>query len=157
MNNFNNKNRFSDDLLKPNKKNTYYYDFGTGKKVEKEEVKKTRDDFETDGQVLFGAFGTSPFEIGRYFKKKGYSVKTYEGDKEILNAEIPDADTYIMSFWNGDTVSSMIHTVSFDKLDNGKYRVYNVGKNGIEETNSINFYLRRKRYVPLVLHCIKKG
>ena len=45
MNNFKNKNWFSDDLLKPDKNNNYYYDFGTGKKVEREEVKKERDDF----------------------------------------------------------------------------------------------------------------
>ena len=45
MQNFKNKNWFSDDLLKTNKNNNYYYDFGTGKKIEREEVKKERDDF----------------------------------------------------------------------------------------------------------------
>ena len=109
------------------------------------------------GQVLFGAFGTSPFKIGNYFKKKGYSVETYEGDKEILNAEIPDADTYIMSFWNGDTLSSMIHTVSFDKLDNGGYRIYNSKGRRVDDTHSLNAYFTSNNYIPLVLHCIKKG
>ena len=45
MYNSKSKNLFSDDLLKTNKNNNYYYDFGTGKKVEKEESKKERDDF----------------------------------------------------------------------------------------------------------------
>ena len=45
MYNFKNKNLYSDDILNPNKNNNYYYDFGTGKKVEREEVKKERDAF----------------------------------------------------------------------------------------------------------------
>ena len=107
--------------------------------------------------MLFGEFGTSPFEIGRYFKKKGYSVKTYEGDKEILNAELPDADTYIISFWNSDKVSSAIHTVSMDKLPNGKYRIYNEGWTPTRDIDSLNDYFLERNRVPLVLHCIKKG
>lgn len=43
MYNFKNKNLFSDDILKTNKNNNYYYDFGTGKQVERNDVKQERD------------------------------------------------------------------------------------------------------------------
>ena len=45
MNNFKNKSLFLDDLLKTNKNDNYYYDFGTGNKIEREEVKEERDAF----------------------------------------------------------------------------------------------------------------
>ena len=45
MYNFKNKNLFSDDILKTNKNNNYYYDFGTDKKVEREGIQKERDVF----------------------------------------------------------------------------------------------------------------
>ncbi|MBR3847774.1 MAG: hypothetical protein IKM21_00605 [Oscillospiraceae bacterium] len=43
MYNFKNKNLFSDDILKTNKSNNYYYDFGTGKQIERADVKEKRD------------------------------------------------------------------------------------------------------------------
>lgn len=45
MYNFKNKNLFSDDILKTNKNNNYYYGFGTGKQIEREDVKEKRDAF----------------------------------------------------------------------------------------------------------------
>ena len=43
MQNFKNKNWFSDDLLKTDKNNNYYHDFGTGNKIERADVKEKRD------------------------------------------------------------------------------------------------------------------
>lgn len=45
MYNSKSKNLFLDNLLKTNKNSSFYYDFGTGKKIEREEVKKERDAF----------------------------------------------------------------------------------------------------------------
>lgn len=45
MNSKNNFKWLNQDLLSPNEKQRYYYDFGTGNKIEREEVKKQRDAF----------------------------------------------------------------------------------------------------------------
>ena len=123
----------------------------------RKDVRKIAMDFETNGQTLFGAFGTSPFAIDDYFKKQGYKVKTFTGDKKIYNLDIPDADTYIVSFWNSDKVTDMIHTISVDKLPNGKYKLYNAKGDTPIEIDSLNEYFLESNRVPLVLHCIKKG
>ncbi len=124
---------------------------------DRRDIRDIAKDFETDGQVLFGAFGTSPYAINDYFKKQGYQVETFTGDKKIYNLNIPEADTYIISFWNSDKATNMIHTVSVDKLDNGKYRIYNENGRRVLDVNSLNEYLIKNNRVPLVLHCIKKG
>ena len=51
----------------------------------------------------------------------------------------------------------MIHTVSVDKLPDGKYKIYNMGRNRTVEIDSPNEYFLENNSVPLVLHCIKKG
>ena len=122
----------------------------------RKDIRDIARDFETNGQTAFGYLGTSPFAIGEYFKKQGYQVETVTGDKKIHNLDIPDADAYIVSFWNSDAITGMIHTVAVDKLPNGKYRVYNTGGESAD-VESLNKYLLEKKRVPLVLHCIKKG
>ncbi len=117
-------------------------------------------EFEDDGKVLGGLLGTSPYAIGKYFKKQGYDVKTYEGDETIDNLEPPTADSYILSFWNNNRFSSAIHTVSISKQPDGTYKVYNSDGRNEDTVDSIEEYLfeerRFGRRVPLVLHCISK-
>ncbi len=50
-----------------------------------------------------------------------------------------------------------VHIVSVDRLDNGKYRIYNEGAEGTRDVNSLSEYFIEEKRVPLVLHCIKKG
>jgi len=123
----------------------------------KKDIRNIAKHFETNGQTLFGIFGTSPFAVGDYFKEQGYQVETFTGDKKIYNLDIPDADTYIVSFWNSDKVTDMIHTVSVDKLPNGKYKIYNENGRKSLEADSLTGYLKEESRIPLVLHCIKKG
>lgn len=123
----------------------------------RKDVRDLAKEFETDGQVFGGFFGTSPYAIGDYFRNLGYDVTTYEGDKKIYNLDIPDADTYIASFWNSDKAMDMIHTVAIDKLDSGKYRIYNENGRNVKDVNNLNNYFGDYTRVPLVLHCIKKG
>ncbi len=124
---------------------------------DRKDIRDIAKEFETDGQTLFGVFGTSPYAVGDYFRENGYQVDTYEGDKTIYNLDIPDADTYILSFWNSDKATSQIHTASVDKLGDRKYRIYNVGRSGTRDVDSLNEFFRENNRVPLVLHCIRKG
>ena len=163
MLNSNNNKWFSENPLLKGNDQKYYYDFGTGNKIEREDVKKQREAF------LKGTSKTSSepkkqekdnFLEGfddPYGEKRGYEVSTYEGDTKIYNLNIPDADTYIMSFWNSDKITEKVHTVSMDKLPNGKYRIYNEGSETAKDIESLNEYFREESRVPLVLHCIKKG
>ena len=57
MNNPSNNNWITENPLFKNKNQRYYYDFGTEKKVEREEVKKERDAF------LEGFNGTNTTEV----------------------------------------------------------------------------------------------
>ncbi len=123
---------------------------------DKKDIRDIAKEFETGGQVLFGAFGTNPYDIGDYFKKKGYNVETFTGDDTIYNLDIPDADTYILSFWNSDKIMGGIHTVAMKKLSNGKYRLYNQYPS-IKDVESLNDFFTENNRVPLTLHCIKKG
>ncbi len=117
-------------------------------------------EFENNGQTLYGLLGTSPFVAGDYFRKNGYDVKTYDGDKEIMNLSIPDADSYILSFWNNDRFTSAIHTVSVSPQSDGSYKIYNSDGRSEEIVSSLQEYLNKQRKngkrVPLVLHCISK-
>ena len=126
----------------------------------KKDLRDIARDFEKDGKVLNGFFGTSPYAVGDYFRKQGYSVKTYEGDKTIENLELPESDTYILSFWNSPALSSAVHTVSLRKRADGTYIAYNSSSKGTETSNSIKEYLQDNgmgsHRVPLVLHCISR-
>ncbi len=74
--------------------------------------------------MLGGAWGTNPYAIERYFKQKEYEVSRVEGD-DIINNKTPDADAYVLSFWNSDKVNDALHTVAIRKTEIGKYVLYN--------------------------------
>ena len=107
--------------------------------------------FETDGQMLLGAFGTNPYAVGRYFEKIGYNVKTIEGD-DILTKPTPKADAYIVSFWNSDDVTDALHTVAARRTKDGGYEVFNDNwiKQG-ENEKSVREYINNQQYVPILL------
>ena len=107
--------------------------------------------FETDGQMLLGAFGTNPYAVGRYFEKIGYNVKTIEGD-DILTKPTPKADAYIVSFWNSDDVTDALHTVAARKTENGEYEVFNdEWPEPSKNEKSIREYINKQQYVPILL------
>ena len=112
--------------------------------------------FETDGQMLMGGFGTNPYAVGRYFKKIGYNVKTLEGD-EILTKPTPKADAYVISFWNSDDVRDMLHTVAARKTKDGGYEVFNDGWDEPRNGERLSEYMERKKYIPVLLMGITKG
>lgn len=82
------------------------------------DVRDIANDFEADGVILFGAFGSTPDAICRYLNKQGLTATLYTCE------EIDDYDQYlnggvgIITFWWEDSLdfenfqrSFMIHTV----------------------------------------------
>ena len=114
-------------------------------------------EFEKDGQMLGGSFGTNPYAAERYLKKEGYKVTTIKGE-DIVNKDIPDADAYLLSFWNTDDVMDGLHTVSVKKEKDNTYTFYN--DDAIEEeevpASSIPKRIEVKHYQPIILQCIYK-
>ena len=117
-------------------------------------------EFENDGRVLYGIFGTSPYSLGDYFRKNGYDVQTYDEEEQIQKMNIPKADSYILSFWNNDNFTSAIHTVSISPQADGSFKVYNSNGKDVKTVSSIKQFLDEQqtkgRRIPLVLHCISR-
>jgi len=94
----------------------------------------------------------------RYFESGGYIVKTIEGEN-ITKGNLPDADAYIVSFWNSDNAMESIHTVAMRKTSDGKYELFNYKSNN--QNNSIKDkdfadLLEFEGNIPLALYCISK-
>lgn len=125
---------------------------------EKRDIRDIAYHFENDGQMLGGEFGTNPYAIKRYFTQNGYKVKTLEGEN-ITDKKIPDADSYILSFWNDKDVTGYLHTVAMKKTQKG-YELFNYGNtfdNSPKEAELLDEKLEEDNKVPLVLQCIYKG
>lgn len=112
--------------------------------------------YESDGQALGGLFGTNPYAIKRYFENEGYKVKSIEGEK-ITKEKLPEADAYIVTFWNSDNAMDAMHTVAMRKK-NDKYELFN--NNPRTERSDVAQTLReallKDGAVPLSVHCISK-
>jgi hypothetical protein len=124
---------------------------------DKRDIRDIAYHFENDGQMLGGEFGTNPYAIKRYFTQNGYKVKTLEGEN-ITDKKIPDADSYILSFWNDKDIQNALHTVSMRKSKDG-YELFNYDNpinNSSKEFESLTEKMKKKNNVPLVLHCIYK-
>ncbi len=124
---------------------------------DKKDIRDIAKEFEKGGLVLSGTFGTNPYAIGDYFREKGYKVDTYEGSENISSLDIPDADTYILTYWNSGKAEDGVHIISMDKKPNGKYMFYNADYTYPYQLSSLDKFLDYKNRTPLVLHCIKKG
>ncbi len=123
----------------------------------KEDLCKIAAHYESDGQMLNGTWGTNPYAIERYFKQKGYEVSRVEGD-DIINNKTPEADAYILSFWNTDRVTSALHTVAARKTEIGKYVLYNYRGADRRQQNadSLQSFLEKSDDQPIVLFAINK-
>lgn len=87
-------------------------------------------EFEKDGMVLSGKFGTAPKAIMDYFYRQGYdvSLETREGNFKRL-ADI--SDTLILTMYNDKTdITKEVHTVNISKTQ-GEFCAHNVYCNGL--------------------------
>ena len=100
-------------------------------------------EFEKDGIVLSGFFGTAPRAIEDYFKNHGF--KTISSTKKEEYDKIGEkSDALILTLYNDKyDIFNMVHTVNITKKDN-KYYVHNNGYNScLEPYNSISDLLLR--------------
>ena len=86
-------------------------------------------EYEKDGMVLSGAFGTAPKAIRDYLKRHGYSTVFTMKVKEFDRVG-EENDTLILTMYNnGMNIMDQVHTVCIS-IDNGKYTAHNVYCNG---------------------------
>ena len=100
-------------------------------------------EFEKDGIVLSGFFGTAPKAVEDYFKKNGY--KTISSTKKEEYDEIGEkSDAIILTLYNDKyDIFNMVHTISITKKEN-KYYIHNNGYNyHLVPYNSISDILQR--------------
>lgn len=83
-------------------------------------------DFEKDGIILSGFFGTSPIAIEDYLNKKGF--KTISSDKKEEYDKIGEiASALILTFYNDkNDIFNMIHTINITKKE-GNFYIHNNG------------------------------
>ena len=85
-------------------------------------------DFEKDGIVLNGIFGTAPKAIEEYLKNKNYLTVSSTNENEF--DEIGKmANCLILTYYNDENnIMEEVHSVNIIK-ENGKYYVHNCGRN----------------------------
>ncbi len=124
---------------------------------DRKDIRDIAKDFEKGGLVLSGTFGTNPYAIGDYFRENGYTVDTYEGSNLFSALKSSDAKTHIFTYWNSDKAEDGVHIVSVDKMEDGRYRFYNMNCDIPLPENYAKELLNGGSNVHLMLHCIKKG
>ena len=100
-------------------------------------------DFEKDGIVLSGFFGTAPRAIEDYLKNHGF--KTISSSKKEEYDKIgEESNALILTLYNDKyDIFNMIHTINITK-NNNKYYIHNNGYNSyLESYNSISDLLLR--------------
>lgn len=91
-------------------------------------------EFENDGIVLNGCFGTSPIAIQEYIEEQGYSTSIIVGD-DITSSNIDDLqqnyDTYILTAYNTEGhIENSMHTVSITyEAETDTYHIHNSSQN----------------------------
>ena len=76
-------------------------------------------DFERDGMVLSGRFGTAPLAIRDYFKTNGMSVETVF-DPDSYEETARNSDVSILTLYNdGRSIFHKIHTICITRSDRG--------------------------------------
>lgn len=129
------------------------------------DIREIAAEFEENGQVLFGGFGTRPDAIADYLAAalpeniSGDSVTSYEvrlhpgEESESYDELLRKAGAGILTFWNGQKEWT-IHTVMLHRLSDGRIRIYNQYTNLVAtERESIAAFLENggKPYVPISL------
>ena len=85
-------------------------------------------EFEKDGIVLSGFFGTAPRSVEDYLKRQGF--KTVSSTRREEYDKIgEECDAFILTLYNDKyNIMNMVHTINITKK-NGKFFIHNNGKN----------------------------
>lgn len=81
-------------------------------------VKMVRD-FEKDGMVLRGIFGTSPKSINKYLNKHGYKTVYSVNENEFDKIGEKSRSILVTYYNDGKDISKMIHTIAITKAPDG--------------------------------------
>lgn len=88
------------------------------------------DEYEKDGMVLNGNFGTAPKAIADYLTKKGYKAEM-ETEPEKFDRLGKDSESLILTMYNDENdISQEVHTINISKGKDGKYTAHNTYCNG---------------------------
>lgn len=86
-------------------------------------------EYEKDGMVFSGKFGTAPKAIEDFLKKHGYKTQMAT-DETQFDAIGKSHDSLILTMYNDkNDISKEVHTVNISK-ENGKFTAHNVYCNG---------------------------
>lgn len=101
-------------------------------------------EFEKDGMLLFGLFGTSPYALDRYLRKSGFLTVFSTSSKE-LNAIARSSRAMILTMYNDyRDITEQVHTICITH-DGSVYHAHNVYGNGrvLGPADSVNELLSR--------------
>lgn len=100
-----------------------------GKKLDNDAMALLIMNFEQDGMVLNGVFGTSPMALYEYMLDKGYEASYITStDPTEIKHFAQDYRTFIVTGYNDrNDISRMVHTVCITKNYNGTFTVHNSG------------------------------
>ena len=108
-----------------------------GEKMNAKKLVNLITEFEKDGAVRDGKWGTSPDAVYNYMKKayKGdmtVNVSRYVPDNKSSDKRVDDIgkenDVFIATVYNDkEDITAQIHTVCISKENNGTYNIYNAG------------------------------
>ena len=87
---------------------------------------------EKKGPALYGKFGSSPFAINSFLKKRGYETKLLTKNNESkLNDFSKEFDTFISVIYNNaKSIKYGLHFICVTKNDDGSFTAFNPHANG---------------------------
>ncbi len=90
--------------------------------------------FERMGLCLFGAFGTAPAKLKRFFREAGIGQEALSGKaltKEAAEGLEKRYETFVVTVYNDrENIMAMIHTMCISRV-NGGFTVHNSGSSGV--------------------------
>ena len=129
---------------------TYNALVALGEPVSEQTVADLIAKYESNGAVLGGKFGSSPYAIEEYFRTHGYDVATTTSrDTAAINKIGKRSDTIIVYAYNDkDDITAQIHTVSITKEKDGSYSVHNAFHHvqNNKNTDTINGYAPKEGF-----------
>lgn len=113
--------------------------------------------FERDGYLMSGLtsadLGSDPYAIGEYLSDNSVNYTQYT-DYDIMKTAVGNSvgssDVYIVSFWNGDSITDGLHTVAFyTSNSDSKVHVYNLYSNStsVETKSSFASFVSSNRFI----------
>lgn len=92
-------------------------------------LSKMISEYEKDGMVLSGKFGTSPKAIRDFLEKNGYRTE-FCMDETLFDEVGKRSDSLILTMYNDrDDISKQVHTINISKED-GRFTAHNAYCNG---------------------------